>query len=336
MMRRLFSLVIAAGMAVGVLNGSAKSQELDVVMAIPSPSLSFAATFVAEDMGLYKKEGLNVTTRNLTGVASPNAVLAGSAHFTIGQGPTFLRAAAQGQKFYAFANIIDKPMIEFVLRKDVAEKVGIVEGMPVAEKAKRLKGLTIAVQGVGSIIHAWARYVIAKGGLDVENDVRIAPMDPPAMLPAMENKAIDGFTVVIPFTTQAILKGSAVMVASAITDAPELVPFGGAVLYALPSTCEKNREMCARMARVYAGAAKLIQEQPDKVFEEVLKKRFAKMDPDLLKAAWKQALAAHAKDIRVNDAQLENSQKVNIDAKLLDPKEALKSFAGLYTDEFVK
>jgi NitT/TauT family transport system substrate-binding protein len=336
MVKRLLSLIVAAGMAAGLPLGAAKGQDIDMVMAIPSPSLSFAATFVAEDMGLYKKEGLNVTTRNLSGVASPNAVLAGSAHFTIGQGPTFLRAASQGQRFYALANLIDKPMIELVLRKDVAERAGMAGSMSVAEKAARLKGLTIAIQGVGSIVHAWARYVMAKGGLDLEKDVRIAPMDPPAMVTALENKVIDGFAVVIPFTTQAILNGSAVMVASAITDAPELIPFGGAVLYALPSTCEKSREMCARVARVYADAAKLIQEQPDRVFEEVLKKRFPKMDPELLKAAWKQALLAHARDIRVTSAQLENSQRVSIDAKLLEPKDALKSFDGLFTDEFLK
>ena len=38
--------------------------------------------------------------RNLVGVASPNAVLAGSADFTMGTGPVFLRAAAQGQRIW--------------------------------------------------------------------------------------------------------------------------------------------------------------------------------------------------------------------------------------------
>lgn len=336
MFKRLFSMTLAANLAGVLLPGGAKSQEMDVIMAIPSPSLSFVTTFVAEDMGLYKKEGLNVTIRNLTGVAAPNAVLAGSAQFTIGQGPTFLRAAAQGQRMLAVANLIDKPLIEFVLRKDVAERVGITDGMPMADKAKRLKGLTIGVQGIGSIVHAWARYVIAKGGLDVEKDVRIAPMDPPAMFVAMQNKVIDGYAVVIPFTTQAILSGNAVMVASAVTDAPELVPFGGAVMQTLPDTCKKNREMCERMVRAYVNAMKIVQEQPEKVFEEVVRKRFAKMEPELLQAAWKVALSAHAKDIRVNVRQLENSQKVSLDAKLLEPKDALTSFDGLFTDEYLK
>src|SRR5262249_61188780 len=96
------------------------------------------------------KECVNVTDRNLFGVASPNAVLAGSADFTVGTGPVFLRAAAQGQKFKAIANLVDKPLVELVLRKDVAEAAGITEKTPPAERAKAIKGKTIAIQGVGS------------------------------------------------------------------------------------------------------------------------------------------------------------------------------------------
>ena len=132
-------------------------------------------------------------------MASPNAVLAGSADFTMGTGPVFLRAAAQGQRFLAIANLVDRPMVELVLRKDVAEAAGITDKMPPADRAKALKGKTIAIQGVGSIIHAWQRYVANLGGLDIENDVRIAPMDPAAMLPALENKAVDGYATSMPF-----------------------------------------------------------------------------------------------------------------------------------------
>jgi ABC-type nitrate/sulfonate/bicarbonate transport system substrate-binding protein len=336
MFKRLFALVTAVGVAFGLASGPAKSQDIDVILALPAQTLTFTTAFVAEDMGFFKKEGLNVSIRNLVGVASPNAVLAGSANFTFGTGPVYLRAASQGQRFYAVANMVDRPMVELVLRKDVADRLGITDKMPVAERAKLLKGLTIGIQGVGSIVHAWERYVVAMGGLDVENDVRIAPMDPPAMLPALENKAIDGYATSMPFTTQAVLKGSAIMLASSVTDAPELLPFAYGLIYTTEEQCKKNKEMCARMARAFAAAGKMVQEQPDKVFEEVLKKRFAKMDPALLKAAWDRTQQAHAKDNRVTIPMLENSQKVSLQAKLLDPKDALKSFDGLYTDEYLK
>jgi len=324
------------GIALGLPPTIGRSQQpTEVTIAIPALTLTFAAHFVAEDAGLFKNEGLKVSTRNLVGVASPNAVLAGSADFTMGTGPVFLRAAAQGQRFFAIANLVDRPMVELVLRKDVAEAAGITEKTPRAERAKAIKGKTIAIQGVGSIVHAWERYVANLGGLDVENDVRIAPMDPPAMLPALESKAVDGYATSMPFTTQALVKGSAIMLVSAVSDVPELLPFAYGLIYTRPETCQTRRDLCARVTRAYAAAARMIQERPEEVFE-ILKKRFPRMDPQLLAAAWQVAQKAHAKDIRVTMMQLENSQKVSLAAKLLDPKDALKSWDGLFSDEFVR
>jgi ABC-type nitrate/sulfonate/bicarbonate transport system substrate-binding protein len=124
----------------------------------------------------------------------------------------------------------------------VAEAAGITDKTPTAERATALKGKTIAIQGVGSIIHAWERYVANIGGLDVENDVRIAPMDPPAMLPALENKAIDVYATSMPFTTQAVVRGSAIMLISAVLDAPELLPFAYGLIYTRPETCQTKRD----------------------------------------------------------------------------------------------
>lgn len=330
-------IVAVAALAVGLGAAGARAQEeIETIFAIPATTLTFSAHYVAHDAGFFKKEGLKVTDRNLVGVASPNAVLAGSAEFTVGTGPVFLRAAAKGQKFKAIVNLVDKPLVELVLRKDVAEAAGITDKTPVMERAKALKGKTIAVHGVGSIVHAWQRYVTARAGLDIEKDVRIQPMDPPAMVPALLNKAIDGYATSMPFTTQSIIKGAAVMVASSTFDAPELLPFAYAMVYTMPDLCTQKRDLCARVVRAYAAAAKMIQEQPDVVLETILKKRFAKMDPALLAAAWKVAQTAHAKDIRVNVAMLENSQKVSVVAKLVDPKNTVAKFDDLFTDEFIK
>ena len=177
--------------------------------------------------------------------------------------------------------------------------------------------------------------MVNRGGLDVEKDVRIAPMDPPAMLPALDNKAIDGYATSMPFTTQAVMKGSAIMLASGATDAPELLPFAYGLVYTKPDTCKEKRDKCMRVARAYIAATRFINEKPDEALA-LLRKRFAKMDPDLLAAAWKVVAAAHAKDIRVTVAGLEHSQKVSLDAKLLEPKDALTSYDGLYTDEFIR
>jgi ABC-type nitrate/sulfonate/bicarbonate transport system substrate-binding protein len=126
------------------------------------------------------------------------------------------------------------------------------------------------------------------------------------------------------------------MLASSTFDAPELLPFAYALVYSRADFCKEKRELCARVGRAYVGAARMIQEKPDEVFETILRKRFPKLDAQLLAEAWKVVQKAHAKDIRVKVSQLENSQKVSIVAKLLDPKDALTSYDDLFTDEFVK
>jgi ABC-type nitrate/sulfonate/bicarbonate transport system substrate-binding protein len=325
----------AFAVLVGLIPTAGYAQDIEILMALPAPTLTFSSAFIAEDAGFYKKEGLKVSHRILVGVASPNAVIAGSADFTIGTGPVFLRAAAAGQRMLAIANLIDKPLVELVLRKDVADAAGITDATPLAERAKALKGKTIAIQGVGSIVHAWERFVASRGGLDIEKDVRIAPMDPPPMLASMETKAIDGFATSLPFTTEAVVKGKAIMLASGASAAPELLPFAYGLLYTRSDMCTKAREKCERVVRALATANRFILEKPDEALE-LLKKRFDKMDQQVLAAAWKTVAAAHAKDIRVTVPGLDHSQEVSLAAKLLDPKDTLKSFDGLYSNEFVR
>jgi NitT/TauT family transport system substrate-binding protein len=335
-LRPVAALLVAGAIGIGPTASHAqdRGKDIDVIVALPAQTLTFAAAFIAEDAGLYKQEGLKVSHRLLVGVAAANAVIAGSADFTIGTGPVFLRAAAKGQRMLAIANLIDRPLVELVLRKDVADAARITPAMPLAERAKVLAGKTIGIQGVGSIIHAWERLVASRAGLDVEKDVRIAPMDPPAMLPALDNKAIDGYATSLPFTTQAVVKGSAVMLASATVDAPDLLPFAYGLIYTRPETCAQNRDKCTRLVRALAAANKLILEKPDTALG-LMRKRFGKMDPAVLSAAWRVVAQAHARDIAVPVAGLDHSQRVSIEAKLLDPKDALASFDGLYSGDYL-
>ena len=106
----------ALGFAVGLGPTSGHAQDIEVLVALPATTLTFSSAFLAEDAGFYKKEGLKVSHRTIVGVGSPNAVIAGAADFTIGTGPVFLRAAASGQRLFAIANLIDRPLVEMVLR----------------------------------------------------------------------------------------------------------------------------------------------------------------------------------------------------------------------------
>jgi ABC-type nitrate/sulfonate/bicarbonate transport system substrate-binding protein len=333
------ALAIAALLiVVGAMPMAARAQgkPIDVIIALPAPTLTFSAPFLAEDAGLYKKEGLNVSHRMLVGVEAVNAVIAGSADFTVSTGPVFLRANAKGQPLLAVANLIDRPLVEMVLRTDVYDALHVTDGMSLKERGALLKGKTIAIQGVGSIIHAWERFVAARGGLDPENDVRIAPMDPPAMLGALQTKAVDGFATSLPYTTQAVLNGSAKMFASAPEGiAPDMIPFPYGIIMARPQTCQQSPAKCRGVVHALAAANKMIHDEPDKALE-ILSQRFKTMDPAVLKAAWKTVAAAHATDLRVNAKLLATGDKMNVEAKLLKPEDQLKSYDGLFTDKYLQ
>jgi NitT/TauT family transport system substrate-binding protein len=327
---------VALSVAASPLAARADDKPIDVIFALPSPTLTFSAPFLAEDAGLYKKEGLNVSHRMLVGVEAVNAVIAGSADFTDSTGPVFLRANAKGQPLVAIANLIDKPLVEMVLRTDVYDALHVTDDMNLKQRGVLLKGKTIAIQGVGSIIHAWERFVAARGGLDPENDVRIAPMDPPAMMGALQTKAVDGFATSLPYTTEPVLKGMAKMFASAPGGiAPDMIPFPYGIIMARPQTCKDNPDKCRRMVHALAAANKMIHDEPDKALD-ILSKRFSKMDQAVLKAAWKTVSGAHATDLRVTQKVLETGDKMNVEAKLLKPEDQVKSYDGLFTDQYLK
>jgi NitT/TauT family transport system substrate-binding protein len=325
---------VAAAIALLPLASAAQPAQ-KIVVALPAATLTFSSAFLAEDAGFYADEGLSVSHPILVGVASVNAVINGSADFTIGTGPVFLRAAARGQRLLAIANLMDRPMVEMVLRTDVYGALKADERMSLAERGRLLKGRTIAIQGVGSIVHAWERLVAARGGLDPETDVRIAPMEPPSMLPALQTKAVDGFVTSMPYTTDAIAGGDAVLFASAARgDAPDILPFASGLVITNPATCRADREKCRRVVRALARAAQFIRDKPDEALN-ILRNRFKEMKPASLAQAWPAVAAAHPKDIRVSVRGLENSENVSIEAKLLDAKDRLGSYDGLFTDDYV-
>jgi NitT/TauT family transport system substrate-binding protein len=324
---------IAAAALAYACSGSAASGPPTVTLALPASTLVFSTAFIAQDLGLFARENLDVRLKAISGVGAVNAVLAGEADFTVGSGPTFLRAIARGQRLLAIANLIDRPLVELVVRRDRLPVMN--EHATLASRGQSLKGMTIASQGMGSITHAWIRYVASDGGLDPERDVRVTPLDPPAMVTALAAGLIDGFATSPPFTTQSVRSGVAVSLARGAIDAPELQPFGYALLYGRPETCVQRKEVCARMVRAFAAASRAIAETPDVVFEKVLVPRFAGVDRALLHAAWTDIRGAHVSDVRVTDTQLDHSQQLSLRAKLLAPGEAVDRFGALFTHEFI-
>jgi NitT/TauT family transport system substrate-binding protein len=330
-MRSILSLISALMMATPAAAQQPKLEE--GVMAVPVVSLSFSLGYLADDLNLWEKHGVRIKTVQISGIGAMNAVIAGSADFTQSSGSAVTRAAARGQKLIGIVGTISRPSVQVVLRKDMA--AGFDAKAPLAQRVAALRGRTIAVDAINSVIHAYVRYVAKRAGFDPE-EIRIAVLQPPNMLAALQTKQVDGFAMAPPWVHKPLLDGEAVMVASGPDGDPaELMPFANTLLATKPDTCVKRKALCEGVGRAFREAAGIMLDRPSEALA-LLKKRFPQFDDHLLAVALEDIRRITPRDLRLTAEAFEKAERFNVEAGLLKPDETLKSYDGFFTDQFVK
>ena len=305
------------------------------VLALPAVAVVFLSAYVAEDAQLWQKEGLDVKIQFVAGVGAFNAVVAGSADFSMSSGLTMNRAAAHGQRMLAIANTLDRLPMDIVIRKDIADAIHFDPNAPLNIRAQAIKGRIMAVDSVNSIVHAYLRVIAKAGGIDPDS-IQVAPMQPADMLAAMDRKAIDGFSNGPPWPQKVLTEGKATLIASGAKGDPAgLNPLAFNVVVTRPQFCPEHPSVCAKMGHAMVEAAKFIHDHPDEVLA-FLKKRF----PDVGDAAMKSAFAEVQQGTPlapvVTEAGLANADRLNLEAGLMKPEDKVQSYDGLYTDQFAR
>ena len=327
-----FAVVVMAALGTAPLHAQ---QTEEIILADPAFSLTFSAGYIATDLGLWQKHGITVKTVAITGIGAINAVISGSAHFAQASASSFGRATTRGQKLIAIATTIDRPFAQLILRKDIALAAGFDPKASLEKRAAAIKGRTIAVDSINSMIHAYVRLITIRAGVNPD-DVRIAPMAPNSMLAAFQSKQIDGFAMSLPWPLKPVQDGDALLIASGPDGDPsDMIPFGHNLIVAKKDTCDQRKALCMAMGQSIKDATAFIKNQPAEAFA-LLKKRFPTLDDKLLAAAFEQLQKVTPSPPVPIRAVIENSEAFNVGAGLLKPEEKLTSFDGLFTDEFAK
>ena len=330
-MRTAIALIAAALAATPAAAQTAKLE--DGVMAVPVVGLAFSLGYLADDLNLWEKHGVRIKTVQISGIGAMNAVISGSADFTQSSGSAVTRAAARGQKLLGIVGTINRPSAQIILRKDVA--AGFDPKAPLEERVKALRGRTIAVDAVNSVIHAYVRYLAKRAGFDPE-EIRIAVLQPPNMLAALQTRQVDGFAMAPPWVQKPLLDGEAVMVASGPDGDPaELAPFANTLVATKPDTCAKRKALCEGVGRAFREAANVMLDRPNEALA-LLKKRFPQFDDRQLAVAFEDIRKITPRDLRLSAEAFEKAERFNVEAGLLKPDETLKSYDGFFTDQFVR
>ena len=241
----------------------------------PKPKVSivvsgYAAWFylqqhVAIGAGLYQAEGLepDVIDTN-SGTRQAAAVMGGTGEIGQFSFPHVIKSAAKGGGLVALTTGYDAYPIQLVLGKAIAAKQGITPDMPIDERIKRIKGLKIAISSPGSSTDLFMRTILRVRGMDPDKDVALQPVGAGAPeLSAFEAGVVDGFSFGSPFTTSAVNRGLAIMLADPMKgEVPEFRETPYQIVATSRQTLEQKPEIIAKAVRALAKAQKLIRDNP--------------------------------------------------------------------------
>lgn len=322
--------VIGALMSVACAASFAQAPKVKLIL--PAISVLFAPVYIAEDAGYFKEAGLDVEVGLVAGAGALNALIGGSGDFTTIAGVVQLRAAMRGQKTLAIAGLQENATTEIVLSAEAAGRLASAK-TPI-DRARALKGLTLAVDSANGLPHAYLRYVSRQAGIDADRDIRLVFIAPPGMDAALQKKEIDGFVFSSPFTLEAVRRGAQLWISGPKGDFPDVNPTTYNVLVARNGFCASAAATCRAMVVAMERSMRTIATEPQKALE-VLSKRFDKMDPELLKLAFE----SFQKNTPPRPMPMGKSFEHTVDTMFgaQDDKPALKALAkSIYTDEFVQ
>lgn len=258
--RRVFSVgAVLAASSLGVpalWAQSARSEKTRVVVAVGGKAaLCYLPLTLAEQLGYFKAEGLEVEINDFSGGARAlEAVVGGSADVVSGAYEHTINLQTKGQLFQAFVLQGRAPQIALGVS---------ARSLPHYKSVADLKGKRIGVTAPDSSTSMMTRLVLARAGLKPSEVSVIGVGTSSAALTALRSGQIDAICNIDPVMTMLEQKGEVRIVFDARTLKGTLEVFGGsmpaACLYAPLEFVQKNPGVAQALTNAIVHALKWLQ-----------------------------------------------------------------------------
>ena len=323
-MRRLASvLAMTAFFLIYEFHPAAAQKKVKIT--IPVIAHSMTPVFIAQNKGFFSDEKLDVNVTSTNG-GGPDirALIAGDVDFSFTTGDNVILAHQEGKKLVMVMSALNKLFINWAMHKDVAKAKGITESMPLAEKVKALKGLTIGMTNAGALTAHLATFVVRKAGYDPQRDVNIIAIGSgPTWLAALENHKVDVGLTAPPVPDTAISRGFAILlIDNARGEDPSIPEFLMEDLIARPDTVAKDPDTVRRMVRALTRANQWALKSTPEEVADALKPSMATIKPDLLLTGVKAVLPTLSKDGRISERSVQVTEDVLEQAGILKKRVA--------------
>src|SRR5213594_611106 len=234
---RLFLVIFTAALA---LMGAAQAQapeKKQITLGVGGKTaLYYLPLTIAERLGHFKEQGLDVTINDFRGGAqSLQALAGGSVDVVTGAYEHTIRMQAKGQDVRALVELGRFPGIVLGIRKDRAQAY---------KSPADLKDMKIGVSAPGSSTNFFVMYLMSKAGLKPADAAYIGVGIGPSAVAAMQKGEIDALSNLDPMITKLEQDGDIKVVADSRTEEGTRAIFGGsnpaAVLYLRQDFIDKN------------------------------------------------------------------------------------------------
>jgi NitT/TauT family transport system substrate-binding protein len=333
-MKNSLNLIIAGITLVAAVAASAQGtlEKPKVHIAVGGKAaLYYLPLTIAEQLGFFKDEGLDVTISDFAGGSQAlRAVIGGSADVVSGAYEHTLNMQSKGQMLQAFVQQGRAPMIVVAVAK--AKAAGY-------KSPKDLKGMKIGVSAPGSSTNMVVNFFIAKEGLK-PSDVSIIGVGTGAgVIAAIKSGNVDAVSNLDPMMTKLEQDGDIRIVADTRTLKGTEEIFGGPMpagcLYAPIEFIRKNPNTVQALTNAIVRADKWIHRASAQDVLKAVPASYLLGDTALYLFAFGRTREAISPDGMISDAGARTTLKVipvfNPDVKASDIKLDLT-----YTNQFVK
>ena len=257
MKRRTLVTALPAALCAPVIVARAQTPERPkVALAVGGRNLLYYLPLtIAESLGYFKAEGLEVTINDFAGGAqSLRALVGGSVDVVSGAFEHTVNMQAKGQKLRAFVLMGRAPQIVLGVS---------AKAVPNYKTVADLKGKKIGVTAPGSSTNVMANFVLAKAGLKPTDVSFIGVGASSGAVAALRSGQIDAISNLDPVITLLQRAGDIKVISDTRVVAEADKVFGGpmpaACLYAKAEFVDKNPATAQALANAIVRADKWIQ-----------------------------------------------------------------------------
>jgi len=261
-----FFLVVCSLFPAGLL----AADKLDKVIADYGGLSGFqSASWVAKDLRLFEKYGLEVELVMITGGARSVATLmSGATQFATGSATTPLFAAARGSDIRVLGASYNKFPYSFVVKPDI-------------RSPKDLRGRKVGILNFGGSNDLALQLAFKEWGIKMNEVTILLGGDAPTRLQSLLMGRIDAAILSPPHLTRAVQAGHRVL-----ADMGEMTAnFPQSSLYVKGSLIKENRDRVKRFVRAYAEAVHVIRTDKART-QRVFSQRMRMEDKEMLNVTY--------------------------------------------------